>query len=99
MTYRKDNIENRLRHETGAKDQREAAWLVVKEILSQHFLSMAKLEPTTSFDSLGADSLDNVELLMCVEDEFGIEVSDDEAAKWGCGNDIIDYLLKDEHEA
>jgi acyl carrier protein len=43
-------------------------------------------------DDLEADSLDAVELIMAVEDEFGIEISDEEAAKMKTVKDIVDYV-------
>ena len=41
---------------------------------------------------LDADSLDAVELVMAVEDEFGVEVSDEEAAKLVTVGDIVRYI-------
>lgn len=43
-------------------------------------------------EDLGADSLDAVELIMAIEDEFGIEVSDEESKKIHCVKDIVDYV-------
>lgn len=45
-------------------------------------------------DDLGADSLDTVELVMAFEEEFGIEVPDEEAEKLMCVNDIVSYIEK-----
>ncbi len=45
-------------------------------------------------DDLGADSLDTVELVMAFEEEFGIEVPDEEAEKLICVNDITTYIEK-----
>ncbi len=45
-------------------------------------------------EDLGADSLDAVELVMAIEEEFGIEVPDEEAEKLGSVGDIIDYVEK-----
>lgn len=43
-------------------------------------------------DDLGADSLDAVELIMAIEDEFNISVSDDDAQKLKRVQQIVDYI-------
>lgn len=43
-------------------------------------------------DDLGADSLDTVELIMAFEEEFGVEIPDDEAEKIKTVQDVLDYL-------
>jgi len=43
-------------------------------------------------DDLGADSLDAVELIMAIEDEFEMEVSDEEAQKFKTVKQIVDYI-------
>ncbi|MEA3470667.1 MAG: acyl carrier protein, partial [Thermodesulfobacteriota bacterium] len=49
--------------------------------------------PEASFiDDLGADSLDIVELLMALEDEFGIEIPDEDLIKIASIKDAIDYI-------
>ena len=45
-------------------------------------------------DDLGADSLDVVELIMSLEDSFGITINDDDAAKLSTVGAIVDYLEK-----
>lgn len=45
-------------------------------------------------EDLGADSLDAVELIMAIEDEFGIEVDDEAAIKIKKVADIVEYLEK-----
>lgn len=57
-----------------------------------------KLDPTTiteekSFiDDLGADSLETVELVMALEEEFGIEISDEDAEKIRSVGDAITFI-------
>lgn len=53
--------------------------------------SKVKLE-TSLVDDLGADSLDAVELIMAIEDEFGIEISDEAAQKMKRVQDIVGYI-------
>lgn len=49
-------------------------------------------------DDLGADSLDVVELLMTLEDEFGVTVSDDEALKIKTVGDIVAIIEKKQNK-
>jgi acyl carrier protein len=51
--------------------------------------------PEASFvDDLGADSLDQVELIMAMEEEFGISISDEEAEKIATVRNAIEYIEK-----
>ncbi|MFW5893289.1 MAG: acyl carrier protein [Bacillota bacterium] len=45
-------------------------------------------------DDLGADSLDAVELIMAIEEEFDVEIDDSAATKIKSVQDIVDYLEK-----
>lgn len=52
-----------------------------------------QVKPEASFiDDLGADSLDLVELVMAMEEAFGMEISDEEAEKLRTVKDVIDYV-------
>ena len=52
-----------------------------------------KVTDTASFiDDLGADSLDNVELVMAFEEEFGVEIPDDAAEKIVTVKDAITFI-------
>ncbi len=68
----------------------------VKSVLAQQF----EMDPesitmdTNLIDDLGADSLDVVELIMSLEDEFGISISDADAAQLYTVGKIVDYLEK-----
>lgn len=68
----------------------------VKSVLAQQF----ELDPesitmdTNLIDDLGADSLDVIELIMSLEDEFGIAISDNDAAQLYTVGRIVDYLEK-----
>ncbi len=49
--------------------------------------------PEASFvDDLGADSLDTVELVMALEEEFGIEIPDEDAEKITTVKDALEYI-------
>ncbi len=45
-------------------------------------------------EDLGADSLDAVELIMALEEEFGIDVQDEEAEKFKTVGDVVRYIEK-----
>lgn len=49
---------------------------------------------TSLIDDLGADSLDVVELIMSLEDTFGISINDEDAAQLTTVHKIVDYLEK-----
>ena len=52
-----------------------------------------KITESASFmDDLGADSLDTVELIMELEEEFGLEIPDEEAAKLATVGDAVNYI-------
>ena len=52
-----------------------------------------QITPTASFiEDLGADSLDTVELVMAFEEEFGMEISDEDAEKLTNVQAVVDYL-------
>ncbi len=49
-------------------------------------------EQASFIDDLGADSLDTVELVMALEEEFGIEIPDEDAEKMSTVGDAIKYI-------
>ena len=71
----------------------------VKKIVVEHLgVDESKVTEDASFvDDLGADSLDTVELVMAVEEEFGVEIPDDAAEKIVTVRDAITYIR--EHAA
>ena len=66
----------------------------VKEIIAKELEVEAKqLTPDAKFiEDLGADSLDIVELVMALEEEFGHEIPDEEAEKLQSVGDVIKYI-------
>ena len=66
----------------------------IKEILAQQFeVSADSISVETNIvDYLGADSLDVVELIMSVEDEFGVQISDEDAAQLPTVGKILEYI-------
>ena len=66
---------------------------ILEIIAAQFTMDVASLNPKMDFrDDLNADSIDLVELIMTMEDEFGIQVSDDDIKKLNTIEDIIDYV-------
>jgi acyl carrier protein len=66
---------------------------VTKIVVDRLDIDEAQVKPEASFkDDLGADSLDVVELVMELEDEFDIEISDEEAEKIATVGDVITYI-------
>ncbi len=68
----------------------------VKEIVAEQLgVDEDKVNNESSFmDDLGADSLDTVELVMALEEEFDIEIPDEDAEKIQTVQDAIDYITE-----
>jgi len=66
----------------------------VKKIVAEQLgVNEAEIKNESSFvDDLGADSLDTVELVMAFEEEFGIEIPDDDAEKITRVKEAIEYI-------
>jgi len=68
---------------------------MVDIIVEQLSVDKEKVVVGASFvDDLGADSLDLVELIMAMEEEFDVEIPDEDAEKIGTVQDAIDYVKK-----
>lgn len=68
----------------------------VKQIISEQLgVDEGEVTPSASFvDDLGADSLDQVELVMALEENFDLEIPDEDAEKIRTVQDAIDYIEK-----
>ncbi len=66
----------------------------VKKITAEQLdLEESKITPESSFiNDLGADSLDTVELIMAMEDQFDIEIPDEEAQKISTVKEAAEYI-------
>lgn len=70
----------------------------VKGIIAEQLgVEESEIKPPSSFvDDLGADSLDVVELVMALEEEFNIEIPDEDAEQIGTVEEAVEYI---EHRA
>ena len=66
----------------------------VRQIISEQFnISEDEITLLTSFvDDLNADSLDVFQVIMAIEEEFEMEISNDEAEKVSTVGDVVDYI-------
>jgi acyl carrier protein len=66
----------------------------IKKIVAEQLaIDESKIVPEASFsEDLGADSLDTVELVMALEEEFGVQISDEDAQKLAKVQDVITYI-------
>ncbi|MDH5751525.1 MAG: acyl carrier protein [Deltaproteobacteria bacterium] len=66
----------------------------IKQIIAEQLgVDEPEIKPESHFvDDLGADSLDQVELVMALEEEFGIEIPDEEAEKITTVEAAINYV-------
>ena len=72
----------------------------VKEIIVEQLgVSPEQVKPEGRFiDDLGADSLDTVELIMALEEEFNVEIPDEDAEKMVTVGDAMNYLKENVKE-
>ena len=68
----------------------------VKQIIAEQLgVKIEEVTETASFvDDLGADSLDTVELVMALEEEFGIEIPDEDAEKMTNVGEAVRYIVQ-----
>jgi acyl carrier protein len=68
---------------------------VIKMVAEQLSVKEDTVQMSSSFvEDLGADSLDTVELIMALEEEFDAEIPDEEAEKIATVSDAVNYITK-----
>ena len=68
---------------------------VIQIVCEQLDVAEGDVVPTASFvDDLGADSLDQVELIMAMEEEFDVSIPDEDAERIATVQDAMDYVNK-----
>jgi acyl carrier protein len=79
----------------------DSAEAKVKEIIINELgVDPEKVTPEASFvEDLGADSLDTVELVMAFEEEFGVDIPDEDAEQMRTVGDAINYLIEHMEES
>ena len=79
-----------------AADSKKEIAEKVKALISEQLgVDEAEITPSASFaDDLGADSLDQVELVMALEETFELEISDADTEKIRTVQDAIEYIEK-----
>ena len=76
-------------------DKKEVFGKVKGVIVEQLGVTEDEVTTEASFiDDLGADSLDTVELVMALEEEFGTEIADDQAEKLTTVGKTVDFILE-----
>ncbi len=76
-------------------DRAEVLKKVVELVAAYLGVSPEAVTETASFtDDLQADSLDQVELVMAVEEDFDLLIDDVDAEKWKTVGDVVDYIVK-----
>lgn len=75
-----------------AFDRSETLTKVIDIIAQKLKIDKANIQAHSTLQDLGADSLDMVEIVMKLEEVFGIEIKDEDAEKLTNVNDVVDYV-------
>ncbi|QOD38250.1 acyl carrier protein [Candidatus Wolbachia massiliensis] len=78
-----------------AKSTREDIEAKVRKIVLEHISKdVEKFSSSSKLSDHGADSLDAVEIIMAAEEEFGIEIPDEDAQKMETMKQIVEYIIR-----
>ena len=70
----------------------ETAQKIISIIAEKLHVDASTINAQSTLQDLGADSLDMVDIIMKIEEEFGIEINDEDAEKMHNVQDVIDYV-------
>ena len=73
-------------------DRADTSAKVIEIIAQKLKVDKNSVTPTSTLQDLGADSLDLVEIVMRLEEVFGIEINDEDAEKLHNVNDVVEYV-------
>jgi acyl carrier protein len=75
-----------------AFDRNDTLQKIVTLIVQELKIEPNDVKVNASFQDLGVDSLDMVQIIMKCEEQFGLEIPDDVAEKFHTINDVVDYI-------
>jgi len=75
-----------------AIEMSETANKITSIIADKLHIDAATIKPESTLQDLGADSLDMVDIIMKIEEEFGIEINDEDAEGLHNVQDVINYV-------
>ncbi len=73
-------------------DRNDTKSRIIALVSEQLNIDKNNIDELASLSSLGADSLDRVEIIMKIEEEFGIEINDEDAESLSTVGEAIDYV-------
>jgi acyl carrier protein len=73
-------------------DKKDTLAKVTAIVVEKLHVQPSKVTEASTFHDLGADSLDMVEIVMKLEEEFGMEIDDEDAEKLTSIDDVVDYI-------
>ncbi|ERN13071.1 hypothetical protein AMTRI_Chr11g93940 [Amborella trichopoda] len=73
-------------------DNEEVTRRVMELLKSKPFIDPSKVSPTASFEDLELDILDSAELMMAVEEEFAVDIPNEDSDKMATTAQVIDYI-------
>jgi acyl carrier protein len=73
-------------------EQSDTSSKVIDLIAGELNVNKQEIRQESTFNDMGADSLDMVEIIMKLEEQFGIEISDDQAERLKTVKDVVTYV-------